>query len=52
MKYLNKNWLIWILKHDSLMNWINSNYQELSGFIYNVTSDGAQKYIEAMHQNN
>ena len=48
LKYLNVDWEIWTSKRDSLINWIDSNHHELAGFIYDMTPNGAEKYIEAM----
>lgn len=48
LEYLNVDWTIWTAKRDSLVNWINLNYQELSGFINEITPNGAANYIEAI----
>ena len=39
----------WQVRRDSLVNWIDSNYPELQGFIYNQTIQGANDYIKAIH---
>lgn len=48
MEYLNVDWVIWVEKRDSLVNWIDSNHQELSGFINDMTKKGAEDYIKAI----
>ena len=48
LEYLNVNWGIWTRKRDSLVNWIDLNHTDLSGFIYDQSLIGAQKYMEAI----
>ncbi|MCU4176910.1 hypothetical protein [Carboxylicivirga sp. N1Y90] len=38
----------WTQNRDTLVNWINQNHPELNGFIYNMTAEGAENYLEAM----
>lgn len=42
------DWSIWERQRDSLVMWITKNHPELDGFIYDMTQDGAQDYLEAI----
>jgi hypothetical protein len=37
-----------ITNRDGLVNWINENHSELSGFLYPQTRSGGMKYLKAM----
>jgi hypothetical protein len=49
-KYLEADWTIWASKRDSLVAWIDEFHPELSGFIYDMTPDGARNYREAIER--
>ncbi|TKG94316.1 hypothetical protein EYV94_13620 [Puteibacter caeruleilacunae] len=38
----------WIENRDSLVNWIDNNHPELSGFIYDMTKLGSENYLKAI----
>jgi len=38
----------WASRRDTLVNWIDQNYPDLSGFIFDQTRQGANNYLEAM----
>ncbi|MEM8484618.1 MAG: hypothetical protein AAF564_03675 [Bacteroidota bacterium] len=42
------DWGLWEARRDSMVAWIDSNHTHLSGFIYDLTKEGAEQYLEAM----
>jgi len=42
------DWKVWIERRDSLVKWIDNNHKELSGFIYDMTKEGAEDYLKAI----
>ncbi len=38
----------WARKRQSLLDWVDSNYPELNGFIYDQTKAGALNYLKAL----
>lgn len=38
----------WTQNRDELVDWVNITHPELNGFIYDMTSEGATNYLEAM----
>ncbi len=48
VEYLNFNVNKWTSNRDSLVAWINSHHPELSGFIYDLTREGAENYLKAI----
>lgn len=48
IQYLNVDWNTWQSKRDSLVSWVEQNQPELSGFIYDMTKQGAEKYVMAI----
>lgn len=48
VEYLNVDFDVWIARRDSLVNWINRNHEELSGFIFDMTQEGAEDYLKAI----
>jgi len=47
-EYLNADFDVWVAKRDSLVNWIDRNHPDLSGFIFDMTPAGAQNYLKAI----
>lgn len=41
--------LKWEHRRDTLVSWININYPELTGFVYDQTPIGAQNYLKAIN---
>jgi hypothetical protein len=46
--YLEFNLDRWQTRRDSLVSWIEKNHPELSGFIHDQTTTGAEKYLKAI----
>ncbi len=44
----NADWEIWTKRRDTLVKWIDNNHQELTGFIYDMTKEGAENYLKAI----
>jgi hypothetical protein len=47
-EYLNFDLEKWTSKRDSLVLWIDKNHPELSGFIFDMTKEGAANYLKAI----
>lgn len=47
-EYLNFDVEKWMSNRDSLVSWIDGNHPELSGFIYDMTKEGAENYLKAI----
>jgi len=47
-EYLNFDVDKWTSNRDSLVSWVDRNQPELSGFIYDMTKEGAEKYMKAI----
>jgi hypothetical protein len=47
-EYLNFDLNKWTSNRDSLVSWIDKNHPELSGFIYDMTKEGAENYLKAI----
>jgi hypothetical protein len=54
LEYLNVDWNVWTANRDSLVDWIDFNHKELSGFIFDMTQVGAENYLKAigLYKNN
>jgi hypothetical protein len=48
VEYQNVNWSTWTKNRDSLVNWIDKQHPELSGFINDMTKTGGINYIKAI----
>ena len=46
--YLNFDVEKWTSNRDSLVSWIDRSHPELSGFIYDMTKEGAENYLKAI----
>lgn len=46
--YVYLNLEKWPVRRDSLVSWTERNHPNLSGFIYDLTPEGAEKYLKAM----
>ena len=44
----NVDWQVWSNKVNTLVQWVDTNHPELNGFIYDMTMEGAQKYLKAI----
>ena len=42
------NWEVWASRRDSLVSWVESNHPELTGFIHDLTKEGAENYLRAI----
>ncbi len=42
------DWDLWEARRDSMVAWIDSNHVALSGFIYDLTKQGALNYLQAI----
>ncbi len=42
------DWAIWEARRDSMVAWIDSNHAALSGFIFDLTKEGALNYMQAI----
>lgn len=45
----NAQWHLWQKERDSLVNWVQKKHPELDGFINDLTMQGAQDYLKAIH---
>jgi len=48
VEYQNVNWSTWTENRDSLVNWIDKQHPELSGFINDMTKTGGMNYLKAI----
>ena len=47
-KYVIFNDSVFVKKRDELVDWIDKNYPELNGFIYDQTMTGGMNYLKAI----
>lgn len=47
-EFLVFDYKLWESRRDSLVTWIDENHRELKDFQYDLTSDGAHKYLNAI----
>ncbi len=45
---MDADWELWQKRVNSLVNWIEKNHPELSGFIHDMTMNGAMNYLKAI----
>lgn len=48
LENVGTDWALWVMRRDSLVNWVKLNQKELDGFIYDMTKEGSQDYVKAI----